>query len=655
MTLREVRERASTVVHRTDAPPETRVVTTVCGETLGAGTHRIHTEPEYLRQWQGSTRTIRDCEACFAPQRTPEHPFQPGDRVVFTSRRNVRFPEGHRATVVAENERVMGDEGPMYEVTDVDGFTTTTYAHRLRLDTDTSPVRQPQVYRCTCAHTSGNDHTHSRPVGEASTHPWDGSAGFITTSARPGTPAPAGFERHEAPDGTPYLFRTDDALPLLIEDTRPRDDYQFYAGDRVVLTSRRNVASGEVAWPEGKHATVLGPHEEDPGFGPRTGRNRWFDIEDEDGNRTYIFGHRLRLTDPVSQIRDTTTTQRESTTMPEFQTGDAVVSSRTGPVGSTIGQTPFIFADSRPAGALTIHPTYGWLLSGRTSEVPEQIRPVVGDAHAWYFDLGPLRHATEEEVAAQSQEFRDLQARIRTAMGTTVEAQPQIDLYPLTYDKAREYRGREVTLHSIEGQRNGNDVVFGCQRWSLQALATEGNVITFGADNTITVVGKARIEQDGETVFIADRRRGIGDVNDYTRHVYVDPAPAASLANAVLMPLGYYGCANHEHQILHLFRDDRGNPLLARIQQQGTASHRLTGIVGIRGGLADSAFSGCVPVFSDTTARIMNVEREDRYALVPATEAQRTAIAAANRRAVFGTIPGEHIVLATSEGQVIPS
>ena len=93
-----------------------------------------------------------------------------------------------------------------------------------------------------------------------------------------------------------------------------------------------------------------------------------------------------------------------------------------------------------------------------------------------------------------------------------------MELHPLDRDKLAQHTS--FTLHSITGQRTGNDLVFGCQRFPMSVVADAHGTMQFLADGQVQVTMPATAR--GGYVHVGDRDLGISDINAYTTSIISD-------------------------------------------------------------------------------------------------------------------------------------
>jgi hypothetical protein len=205
------------------------------------------------------------------------------------------------------------------------------------------------------------------------------------------------------------------------------------------------------------------------------------------------------------------------------------------------------------------------------------------------------------------------------------------------------------------GTVDGRAVTFGCKTTPFTALHRTGAKVTFTEEGV-----RVRVDAvvDDEAVSAFGHRINTTDLTEWCDSVTVQAL--APVLNALVMEHGFYGCAEHEGEVIFVgngHENGRGPlvPLVGKVYPESAGNRRLSGIVGLRAGLRDLHFRDCIPVFGTTTAHTMNLVQTRAWSLVPVTEAQVTTIRGANRRrdAVMAVTTSE-VVVACSEAGTVP-
>jgi hypothetical protein len=97
-----------------------------------------------------------------------------------------------------------------------------------------------------------------------------------------------------------------------------------------------------------------------------------------------------------------------------------------------------------------------------------------------------------------------------------------VELHPLDRGKLAEHPS--FTLHSIVGDRDGNNLVFGCQRFPMSVVADANGTMEFLPEGKVRATMPATAS--GVYVRVGDRSLPMSDINAYTTSIMGAPAPA---------------------------------------------------------------------------------------------------------------------------------
>lgn len=533
------------------------------------------------------------------------------------------------------------------------------------------PTATDTIYRCAAGHTTSATHHHSRStVRGIRTVPWDDPINLNTGILN--TRAPGGMERHCAPDGTQYMFST---TAYTTELTQPPSNEEssmptattttFAPGD--IVTSRLSCIS-----PTHLHVVVgvtPGRDHDDP-----SGTLYTTLVSLRPGSGWPSAGRDLphrEVFRPHPEARFWNLRERDMVKVPDAEARDLprdVEEVRRAIQIAAFGQEPVLLCDrwvftDHPA-APHRHSTQGgrtfYYRDGRTSRytpIPglwtTDPTRVTAPSQVVNVEDPPLRVGEEVIVNTDhpnSSLFREGE-RVRITevphpnsfraasidrpdqtwwLGRDDVHQPTpppqtdvpIDL-PLRERHLREHASFTLTSRPI-GRLDGSELVFGCQRFPLQAVLEAGGSISHTPTGmrVTSPASRARSSSNDEYLWVADRDLHLANINEYVESVVAHPGAAAPTPteNAVVMRHGFYRCEaegrDHEH-VLFLLPGNDGLPVMGNVRSTGNG-----GIVGIRSGLFDPSLRGCRPVSGSCTSDVMRLESGRHYSLVPCTPEQ---------------------------------
>jgi hypothetical protein len=484
------------------------------------------------------------------------------------------------------------------------------------------------IVRCT-AHGMQRVHHHSRTVGRTTGSSADDNGARWPMTGTRGSAAPYNIERHRSPDGTMTLFAvrgyTTEECPPHTPEGSARAEHEFHVGD--VVTMRTTHAGLDVS--ERLIVADVAPDRRDPGAAlVRVNR------PDNPGvHVNTFFARRLRLINPAPNSGQTTP---QESTMP-ITTG-SVVTVMTGGTRPTSTNPDHQFVvvvedgDTRSicaayTGITDNYSGHGWVVNGLSrGRVPDgPLRQYITDHNVsmWSIETRHLVPVPEAEVR-----LPEGMAALRNHLtgGAETPTETEVNIHPLTSATVRQHYGRRVMLHSILGTLNGNRITFGCQTFDLSVVQRAHGSITFeeGGVRVSMPTTLPTAYEGTDYVTVGDRRLSRNDVSAYTQRVILDgSAPEAVTHDGIVMQHGFYGCSEHEHEVIFLLTDHHGEARMGKLRENIAAEG---GIVGLRTGLDDLNFRDCRPVSTSCTASTMRLAHQRTYSVVPTRSEQQAAL-----------------------------